>query len=184
MATTRPRLLTAEDLEGMTDLPDGRYDLLDGELIQMPPPGEEHDDIALTLVYALAPFVRPRGPAKIHAGAGFVIGRNPDQVVSPDVAVVRTDRLDPERDRRGYLRVVPDFAVEIVSPSDYPRIVQRKIAKYLAAGIPLLWIVYPTTRRVRVLGAGRPEQEFGEDDVLDAGDVVSGFRIAVADIFQ
>ena len=65
MATTR--LLTVEDLERMTDLPDGRYDLLDGELIRMPPPGEEYDDIALTLIYALGPFVRPGGAVKIHA---------------------------------------------------------------------------------------------------------------------
>jgi Uma2 family endonuclease len=176
--------MTAEDLEQMPDEEPGRYDLIDGELIRMPPPGEEHDDIALTLVYALGPFVRPRGPAKIHAGAGFVVGRNPDQVVSPDVAVIRTERLDPERDRRGYLKVAPDFAVEIVSPSDYPRIVQRKIDKYLEAGVPLLWILYPATRRVRVLGAGREPQELGEGDVLDAGDVVPGFRIPVAEIFR
>ena len=182
MATTR--LLTAEDLAQMADLPDGRYDLIDGELIRMPPPGEEHDDIALTIIYALGPFVRPRGSAKIHAGAGFIVGRNPDQVVSPDVAVIRTDRLDPERDRRGYLEAAPDFAVEIVSPSDYPRIVDRKIAKYLAAGVPLLWILYPARRRVRVVGAGRAEQEFGEGDVLDAGDVVPGFSMQVANIFR
>ena len=104
-------------------------------------------------------------------------------MVSPDVAVVRTDRLAPGRDRRGYLKVAPDSTVEIVSPSDYPALVERKVAKYLAAGIPLLWVVYPSTRRVRVLGAGRGEQEFGVGDILDASDVIPGFRLPVADIF-
>src|SRR5690554_3560692 len=112
--------MTAEDLERMPDEEPGPYDLLDGELIRTPPPGEEHDAVALTLIYALGPFVPPRGPFKIHAGGGFILDRNPDQVVSPDVAVIQADRLDPGRDRRGYFAAAPDFAVELVSPSDYP----------------------------------------------------------------
>lgn len=184
MATTRPRLLTAEDLERMADLPDGRYDLLDGELIQMPPPGEEHGDCIRNVFVALFEAVRAIGLGRVYSDTGFVVGRDPDQVVSPDVAFVRTDRLDPGRNRQGYFRVAPDFAVEIVSPSDYPALVARKIAKYLAAGVPLLWVVYPATRRVRVLGAGRAEQEFGEGDILDAGDAVPGFSMPVADIFR
>jgi Uma2 family endonuclease len=182
MATTR--LLTAEDLEQMADLPPGRYDLIDGELIHMPPPGEEHGDCLTNIFVPLFNASQATGLGRVYADTGFVVGRDPDQVVSPDVAFVRTNRLDPGRNRQGYFRVGPDFAVEIVSPSDYPALVERKIAKYVAAAVPLLWVVYPTTRRVRVLGAGRPEQEFGEDDILDAGDVVPGFRIAVADIFQ
>ena len=51
------------------------------------------------------------------------------------------------------------------------------------ANVPLLWVVYPDRRRVRVLGAGREPQEFGKGDVLDGGEVLSGFRLPVADIF-
>ena len=181
MATTK--LLTAEDLERMADLPPGRYDLLDGELIQLPPPGEEHGDCITNIFAAVVSVARATGRGRAYTDTGFVVGRDPDQVVSPDVAFIRSSRLDPGRNRQGMFRVEPDFAVEIVSPTDYPLLVQRKIDKYLAAGVPLLWVVYPATRRVRVLGAGREPQEVGEGEVLDGGDVLPGFRLPVADIF-
>jgi Uma2 family endonuclease len=181
MATTK--LMTAEELEQMPDDRPGRYDLIDGELIWMPPPGEEHGDCISNIFGALILATRPLGIGRAYTDTGFVVGRNPDQVVSPNVAFIRTERLDPGRNRKGYFRVAPDFAVEIVSPSDYPLILERKIAKYMAAGVPLLWIVYPDERRVRVLGAGREPTEFDERDVLDGGEVVPGFRLPVADIF-
>lgn len=181
MVTTK--LMTAEELEQMPDDRPGRYDLIDGELFWMPPPGEEHGDCIMNIAIPLTAVARPSGLGRVYSDTGFVVGRNPDQVVSPDVAFIRAERLDPGRNRKGYFRVAPDFAVEIVSPSDYPLILERKIAKYLAANVPLLWIVYPDHRRVRVLGAGREPAEFGEGDVLDGGEVVPGFRLTVAEIF-
>ena len=153
MATTK--LMTVEDLEQIPDERPGRYDLIDGELFWMPPPGEEHGDCITNILIPLGTVSRPTGLGRVYSDTGFVVGRNPDQVVSPDVAFVRSAQLDPNRNREGYFRVAPDFAVEIVSPSDYPLFVQRKVDKYLAANVPLLWVVYPATRRVRVHGAGR-----------------------------
>lgn len=181
MATTK--LMTAEEMERLPDDRPGRYDLIDGELIWMPPPGEEHGDCIVNILIPVGTFARPTELGRVYSDTGFVLGRDPDQVVSPDVAFIRTSRLDPTRNRRGYFRVAPDFAVEIVSPSDYPLILERKVAKYLAANVPLLWVVYPDRRRVRVLAAGREPQEFGEGDVLDGGEVLPGFRLPVSDIF-
>lgn len=177
------QLMTAEEMEQLPDDRPGRYDLIDGELIWMPPPGEEHGDCMSNTFGALLLAVRLLVVGRVYADTGFVVGRNPDQVLSPDVAFIRRDRLDPARNRTGYFRVAPDFAVEIVSPSDYPKRLDQKIAKYLAASVPLLWVVYPDERRVRVLGAGREPAEFGDGDILDGGNVVPGFRMPVADIF-
>ena len=112
-----------------------------------------------------------------------MIGRNPDQVVSPDVAFIRMERLDPDRNRKGYFRAAPDFAVEIVSSYDDPLLVWRKIAKYLSANVPLLWVVYPDQSRIRVLGASREPEEFGKGDLPDGYEVLPGFLMPVADIF-
>jgi Uma2 family endonuclease len=182
MALTRPTT-TADDLLVMDLLP-GRYDLIDGELIRMPPAGEAHGVRSYRIIRRLGPHVEAGDLGQVYPPeTGFVLPGDPEPVVSPDVAFVRKHRLDPNRDQEGYLRVAPDFAVEIVSPSDYPLIVERKIAKYLAANVPLLWVVYPESRTVRVLGAGREPAEFGEGDVLDGGEVLPDFRLAVADIF-
>ena len=181
MAATRS--ITADELLVM-DLPPGRYDLIDGELIQMPPAGEAHGVRSYRIILRLGPHVEANDLGQVYPPeTGFVLTNGGEHVVSPDVAFVLKERLAPDRNREGYLRVAPDLAVEIVSPSDYPALVERKIAKYLAANVPLLWVVYPDRRRVRVLGAGREPAEFGEGDVLDAGDIVPGFRLPVADIF-
>jgi Uma2 family endonuclease len=178
------RLRTVEELEQMPNEEEpGRYDLIDGELFKMPPPGEEHGDCIANIFFALSIVVRSLRIGKVYTDTGFVLGRRPDQVVSPDVAFVRSDRLDPDRDRRISIRTSPDFAVEIVSPSDYPLLVQRKIDKYLAAQVPLLWVVYPEQRSVHAFRLGVAEREFVGDEVLDAGDVIPGFSMRVSEIF-
>jgi Uma2 family endonuclease len=181
MATTR--LMTATDLEQMANEEPGRYDLIDGELIRMPPPGREHSVRVVRLILRLGPVVEVSGLGEVAAGAGFVVGRDLDQVVSPDVAFIRLDRIDPRSRREGYYEVPPDFAIEIVSPSDYPLLIQRKVEKYRAARVPLLWVVYPEQRLVRVHRPDQAVQEFSGEDVLEAGDVVPGFAMKVSEIF-
>jgi Uma2 family endonuclease len=181
MATTR--LMTAKDLERMANEDPGRYDLLDGELIRMPPPGREHSIRVVRLILRLGPVVEASGLGEVAAGAGFVVGLDLDQVVSPDVAIIRFDRIDPASRREGYYEVPPDFAIEIVSPSDYPLLVRRKVEKYQAAGVFLLWVVYPEERIVRVYRPGEGEKAFSGEDLLDASDVIPGFAMRVSEIF-
>jgi Uma2 family endonuclease len=80
--------------------------------------------------------------------------------------------------------LIPDFAVEVVSPSDYPNLIQLKIEKYLGAGIPLLVMVYPDRRTIRVYRHGSPPVDLEIGDVFDGGDVLPGFRLPVAEIFR
>ncbi len=182
MATTR--LITADDLLEM-ELEPGRYDLIDGELYHMAPAGEAHGHITMNVILPVGSFVRLHDLGRVYAGeAGFVLARDPDVVVAPEVAFVRNDRLNPDRDQRQFLQVAPDFAVEVISPSDYPKLIREKIVKYMEAGVPLLLVIYPESRTVHVLGVGREPVILSVGDVFDGGDVLPGFRLAVADIFQ
>lgn len=181
MTATHP--ITADELLLM-DLPPGRYDLIDGELYQMAPAGQEHGDIQSNTFRAIANFVAANRLGRTYSGeTGFRLSGNPDVVVAPEVGFVRADRLAPLGRQKGYLPLVPDLAIEVVSPSDYPKLVQEKVGKYLAAGIPMLVIVDPARRTLRVFVAGREPFELGEGDILEGGDVLPGFRLPVADIF-
>ena len=83
-------------------------------------------------------------------------------MVSPDVAFVRHDRLPPTEERTRFLRVVPDLAVEIRSPTDVEADVRAKVAMYLAAGVRLVWLVdtrTQTVEEVRPDSAGPPVRE-------------------------
>jgi len=180
MATTN--LATIEDLTGADD--GYRYDLILGELYQMPRAGDDHGALAGRVAVAVGRVVLDRRLGNIYvAEPGFVLSRNPDTLVAPDVAFVRAERLEPDRDRRKFLQIVPDLAVEVVSPSETPRMIADKIHAYVAAGIPLLWVMEPIRREVAVHGAGRAPVVLREGDILDGGDVIPGLRLPIEDLF-
>ena len=182
MVTTK--VTTAAELIQMKD--DGwRYELIKGELRRMAPAGMEHGEVGVTFTMRLWNWVSPRGLGRVYpADTGFFLAHEPDTIVAPDASFVRADRLPPPSERRGYSPVVPDLAVEVVSPSDTQPEVDEKVALYMDAGVPLLWVAYPKRRVVRVHRPDREPVEFGEGDVLDGEDVLPGFRLPVADSFR
>ncbi len=182
MATTR--LITADELE-RASLGDGRYELIDGELVEMSPTSERHSDIEAGFVARLWLHVVPRKLGRVYnADAGFVLFGNPRLVRVPDAAFVRADRLPPEAERDKFLRLAPDLVVEVVSPTDRAGKVARKVEDWLAAGVRLLWLFRPRDRTVTVYAPGRPTQVLGIGDVLDGEDVLPGFRLPLADLFR
>ena len=182
MATTR--LMTIEDLEMLPD--DGQhYELIDGELITMPPTGEEHNDSSLSLLRQFLTYVDETGIGQLYiATQGFVLHRDPDTLLEPDIAIVVADRLRPVEERKGYVPGWPDFVVEIVSPSDRRGRIERKICTYLDAGVRLLWLVDPIRRRVTVYRPGYAPIQYSGDDVLDGYDVLPGLSVPVSKTFR
>jgi len=179
MATTK--LWTIEELE-RTSL-DGRYELIDGELMEMAPAGGEHGEIGLGFGARLWLYVREQRLGKVYgADTGFVLASN--LLVSPDVAFVRFDRLPTPAEQQMWLRLAPDLAVEIVSPTDSLAEVRAKVERYLDNGVPLVWVFQPRPKTVSVFGPDRTERILVDGDVLDGGDVLPGFQVAVSDIFE
>lgn len=181
---TTTKTTTAAELLRMAD--DGwRYELISGELRRMAPAGMEHGEIGMNVGVPLANWVLPRGLGRVYnADTGFFLSHDPETVVAPDAAFVRADRLPPRSARKGYSVVVPDLAVEVVSPHDSQTDVAEKVALYLASGVPLLWVAYPRRRVVRVHRPGRDPLDLAENETLDGEDVLPGFRLPVADVFR
>lgn len=106
----------------------------------------------------------------------------PNLVRKPDVSFVRRGRLPGERLPLGNARITPDLAVEVVSPNDTYYEVERKVQEYLRAGVPLVWVVNPSTRMARVHRPGGSLTDLEAHQELDGENVVPGFRCRVADI--
>ena len=108
----------------------------------------------------------------------------------PDVAFVRHEGLPPPAERISYLRVVPDLVVEIRSPNDAEAEVRAKLSLYLEVGVPLVWIVDPkrqTVEELRASASGLSDSRLmraGAGDVLEGGELLPGFRVSLADIFE
>ena len=113
---------------------------------------------------------------------GHVVERGPDTVRGPDVAFVRAGRLDLRK--TSWVEGGPDLAVEIRSPGDRKGEVEDRVADYLRAGTPLVWMVDPAKRTVTVRRPGVADEVLGQDDEVSGGDVLPGFRADVAAFFE
>jgi Uma2 family endonuclease len=80
--------------------------------------------------------------------------------------------------------MAPDLAVEVVSPNDRANDVQEKVGEYLAAGTRLVWVLWPRSRSVSVHAGRGVTHELGPDEELDGGEVLPGFRVRVANLFE
>jgi Uma2 family endonuclease len=185
--TTAQRLLTADEFILLPDAPDGgRMELLDGTVLCMPPVGEDHGQRAGAAYRALYAFSAAHALGLVQFETGFRIRIDPDRVVAPDVSFVETARLDPDRDHSKYIAGPPTLAVEVVSPTDLDRDVADKVVEYLEAGAARVWVVRPRSRTVTVHRPGGDAHTYAIDGVLgtnDAGFVVEGFTLPLADLF-
>lgn len=179
----RRRLLTAEEF--VYEQPDDlRTELVAGGMVVEPLPGAEHGSLVATIAYHLRGFVEPRGLGRVVAETGYVLVRGPDTVRGPDVSFVSAARWAALQDKRKFFEGAPDLAVEVASPDDSRRQLTAKARGYLAAGARLVWVVWPKRQCVEVFRPGSPPQFLGVADSLDGEQLLPGFRLPVAVIFQ
>ena len=174
---------TASELFEMPD--DGfRYELVKGELRRMSPSGSEHAVVIGRLTMRLGQHIEANNLGLYFgAEAGFKIASDPDTVRAPDVAFVGRARVPESGVPKNFWLGAPDLAVEVVSPGDTFNEVEEKVAQWLAAGASAVWIVNPKQRSVAVYRSMTDVTHLSEDDELDGGEVVPGFRCKVSEIF-
>jgi Uma2 family endonuclease len=182
MATTR--LMTAEDLWHMDD-DEYRYELVRGELQRMSPASLRHGIVAATLARLLGNYATSTAAGVVvGAETGFLLARNPDLVLAPDAAFIQSGRVSATDDQEGFIELAPDLVVEVVSRSDRLTDVSDKVADYLSTGVRLVWIVEPRSKRITAYTPDRTARVLSDDDELDGGEVLPGFRVPVAEIFS
>lgn len=174
------RPLHAEDLYDLP-LDEVRAELVRGDLVREPPASFGHGVRTVEIGYELRRFLEA-DPLGVACGAetGFILSRDPDTVRAPDAAFVTRDRAERFGAREGFFEGPPDLAVEVVSPGDGLREVGAKVRDYLlAAGTRLLWVIDPGRRTVTVFRPGADPEVLRPGDLLDGGDVLSGFSVPV-----
>jgi Uma2 family endonuclease len=187
VATTRPLLeatehrLTAADLAAMpTDLPSGpvKYELDDGRIVSMSPPGNQHGHIQIILGAALYDQGEKAGHGIAYGEVGVILWRNPDRVVGIDNGFVKTASLPIPTSPEGYLERAPDLMVEIRSKNDKRAYIDRKVSDYLQVGAKVVVVVDPRAETVTIHRASAPPHVLTAHDTLTFDDIIPGFRLA------
>lgn len=180
--TTQKTLLTAEDFYLFCCENDGWYELVDGEVVELAPPNDEHGETSGYIVTAFNNYSRPRGIGRARVETGYTVRQGPDTVRGPDVSFVFHPRVEGRGS--GFPVGAPDIAVEVFSPSDTAAGMARKVAEYLAAGSQRVWVVYPRTRQVIIHHADGTVISYDGDDVIADEELLPGFSLPLSEIFE
>ena len=176
-------LYTPDDLVLLGDEP--RYELLDGRLVEKKM-GAKSDRVAVQLITHVEHFLKahPLG-FTFGGGSGYrMFPERPNRVRFPDGSFIRAGRLPTDEVPDGYILLAPDLALEVVSPNDEAYEVEDKIEEYLEAGVQLIWVAYPRTKRVMVFRADGSVARLKETDQLSGELLLPGFSCLGAELFR
>jgi len=122
---------------------------------------------------------------------GFTLGadaphRLDEQLIRlPDVAFVRYESLPSSQERQSAIaNWVPDLAVEVLSPSNTPGEMERKLNDYFQHGVKRVWYVDPELRTVRVFQSRDDFRSLTEVDILEDAELLPGFQLSIQEWFR
>lgn len=187
-----PELMTYEEFMA---LPDDGWDRelirgvvkVRGESPNMTRRSRKHCRVSSKVTAALEVWMatQPEPHGEVLVGeAAFRLSSDSESGVGIDVAYVTADLIASTDDDAFEITGPPTLAVEVLSPSDQHRDIVEKIELYLDSGVPLVWVIDPDLRVVHVHRPNEEPVSFNMRQELTAEPHLSGFRIAVASLFN
>jgi Uma2 family endonuclease len=186
--STTTRLITADELLVMPHRDengnDCRLELIRGALKVMSPSKPLHGIVCARIAAALINFVETNDlGVAFGAETGFVVERDPDSVLGADAAFVSHERLATVEDFDKFFPYAPDLAVEVMSPSNTTREMDKKVALYFGAGARAVWVFDPKKKTAAVYTSPTDARVLNEQDALEGGEVLPGFRLELSKLF-
>lgn len=177
--TPPPGTATEADVERD---PDVICELIDGTLVEKAMGSEESflggNIFALIWMHVRAGQLGVALPGDGHVRLG------PGLVRAPDVTFIPWESFpDGEFPDEAYWTVAPGLVVEVLSPTNTAKEIDRKLRELFAAGCKLAWVIDPPTRTAKVYTSAKRFKEVDETGTLDGGKVLPGFALPLAELF-
>jgi Uma2 family endonuclease len=174
-------LLTAEEFDNYPFEEDKRYELDEGELIEMTRPAYKHNQVMQKLLVELVLYFRehPIGQALISEN---LYALSPSTRRSPDVAIILGDR-QAELENAKVIPIIPEIAAEVLSPSETPRMIHRKMRQYFEAGVKEVWLIDPESKEVEIWIGLQLTHELTGDAAITSP-LLPGFALTLAELFS
>ena len=160
-------------------------ELVDGELLRLDPPDEEHGTIVQNFSRELAAFLR-QSESSSQAYAcfelGLIVSRNPDTIRFPAACCFIESERFSETDKFA-TEATPHWVIEIASTNQRRNDTKRRVKDYHAWGVKLVWVIDPLEKTLHTFSHLRTIKNLSEDQSLTAEPVFPNFQICVADLF-
>jgi len=162
-----------------------RYEIVNGELVDMGSSGALHGYVCSLLVGALASYVLPKKLGVILDSSTAFKMKNGNRR-SPDISFFAKERLQGMTELpTGFLDGAPDLAIEVLSPGNTVEEIHDKLVEYFENGTRLAWIIHPSEHYILVYrSAQEPDRLLKSVDSLDGEEVIPRFTLPVAELFQ
>jgi Uma2 family endonuclease len=174
-------LMTGEELFQRPDL--SPCELVNGRVVPTMPTGDEHADVEYELGMRLRAYGKETGRGRAVGGeVGIYIRRSPDTVRAADIVFISRER-DLRPRAKGYFEIAPELVVEVLSPDDRMSRMREKLRDYFSAGVRVVWVVDPASRRVLIHRSLTDLTDLDDRQALTEEDLLPGFSVAVSDLF-
>lgn len=160
------------------------YEIIDGEIKESEPMGAYMTVLACELYARLRDYVNTHKLGIVVTELLFQFQRDPNRGRRPDVAFVSHERCrQSPLPKEGDWDIVPDLAVEVVSPSNDATELEEKLVEYFRFGVRQVWVLHPEHRRLYVHESLRKVSVLNEDDSISGGDLFPGLSLPLAELF-
>lgn len=157
----------------------------EGQLIIMPPTGSITGGKNSDLLGQVWYWNRQAKLGKVFdSSTGFTLSNG--AIRSPDVSWIERSRwnsLTPQQ-QKGFASIAPDFAIELMSPTDVLKETQQKMSEYLDCGVKLGWLINPDAREVEVYELEQPRYVLQNVRYMYGGELLPGLAVDLAEIWS
>ena len=165
--------------------PDTKFERnANGEIIVMPPTGGETGRRNASLIGRFIIWNEQTKLGEVFdSSTGYKLPNKANR--SPDVSWIKQERWDSltSEQREKFIPLAPDFALELVSPSDSLADVRAKMREYLDNGVKLGWLINPKAKQVEIYRLGQDVELLLSPRSISGEDVLPGFILNLTDIF-
>jgi len=162
------------------------YEVVDGQVVEQEPMGAYEIRLATLLVARLEAFAREHQLGRAVQEMLFDLALPTHRKRRPDVAFVSFERWPQQRriPRTEAWEVIPNLAVEMVSPTDRADNVMDKVAEYFEAGVEQVWVIFPSQELVYIYASTTRVDILTRSETLHGDPILPRFQLPLTELFD
>ena len=162
------------------------YEVVNHEVRELPPMSARETHFASLLFGILFQYARSRGLGQAESEMLFMLDSEKGLQRRPDLSFVsfaRWPRGKPVPGTRAW-EVVPNLAVEVISPTNGANEIIEKIDDYFASGVQRVWVFYPLHAKCYDYESATSVRILTGTDTLEGGELLPGFQLPLVELFE